>query len=942
MARSIVGRLVAMALLLGTARVAVAQSSTLSGKVTQAESGAPVGGATVQVVTGLTVAGKATTADDGSYRVSGLVDGSYAVVVTRIGYSQRRTDGVSVKGATTFNGTMIEVAALLNRVAVTGNRGATPQKELDIPAALSIVSSESFENKPSATLANYLSNTPGISISQGGILQSNIVSRGFNNAFSGSMLNLQDYRFAGVPSLRVNVPALFTGTKEDIDRIEVLNGPASSLYGPNSANGVMHIITKSPFQSQGTSLAVSGGNQSLFTVGGRHAGVFGDKKEFGYKLSAEHFTAEDFKYNDPNEPAVFPSTAPVGRAGKPLVRDFGLRRTTGEARLDWRPTDQIENILSAGYSQFQGIELTTAFGAALGKNWTYSSFQDRFKYKNTFAQVFWNGSNSGNSGPNDLTGTYYLRTGIPVVDKSTVLVGQLQQSMNLADWKLIAGVDYIQTNPKSEGTIFGRNEGATDIHETGAYVQGAYPLTKTVELTAALRGDQNDRMSGTQMSPRVAFTWKQSENSNWRASFSRAFNSPASFSFFLDQVANPNQAPGFALRAIGNPPKQGWQFNRSCDATVNTGICMRSPFVAGGPGTPLTSASVNAFPGFVSQLQAIATALPDATFGGAAQKAGFLGLLGQMMPILSQLRPTPANVGTVLRIGSAAVTPASVLDQQPLNASFNNTWELGYKTIINDRIRLAVDAWYQLRGDVSAGAAQLNPLVFYDPATLGGYLGAQIGAALVAQGVPVATAQATAAQAAGALTPVMAALPQGALSLTNTKLAGDQSIIATYTSGVGTVDVRGYDVALDYQMDDKWLFAMTFSGQDKIVFAEIGGAVNPLMSNSPKYRASGKVAYTDDVNGFSWEVGTRYSDTFPVNSGLLNSLGSPPNSAGTALYPAVPTQVLFDVSGSWRLPIQPKVTWSLSINNINDQRLPTFVGTAPIGRLAITRLSWSF
>ena len=942
MARTIVGRLLALVLLVATAQAAAAQSATLAGKVTEADNATPIGGANVQVVSGLTIAGKVTTAADGGYRVAGLTDGTYAVIVTRIGFAARRTEGVAVKGATTLNVSMVAIAAQLNRVSVTANRGAAPQKELDVPASLSIVSSESFENKPAATLSAYLGSVPGVSISQGGILQSNIVSRGFNNAFSGAMLNLQDYRFAGVPSLRVNVPALFTGTKDDIDRIEVLNGPASSLYGPNSANGVLHIITKSPFQSKGTSFGIEGGNQSLGKVSMRHAGVFGDKQEFGYKLSGEYFTAEDFKYVDPNEPAVFPSTAPAGRAGKPIARDFGLRRTTGEARLDWRPSDDIENIMTAGYTKLLGIEVTTAFGAVQAHDWTYSSFQDRFKYKNTFAQIFWNGSNSGNQTPTDLNGSYYLRTGIPVVDKSNVLVGQLQHTLNVADWKLTGGVDYIQTQPRSEGSIFGRNEGATDIHEQGAYLQGAYPLSKSVELTTAVRGDQNDRMAGTQFSPRVAFTWKQNENSNWRATFSRAFNSPASFSFFLDQVANPNQAPGFALRAIGNPPKEGWQFNRSCDATINAGICMRSPFVASGPGTPLSSAAANAFPGFISQLQAIATALPATSFGGAAQKAGFLGLLGQMMPILSQLRPTPANIGTVLRIGSAAVPVTSVKDVSPLNASFNNTWEIGYKSIINDRIRIAADAWYQLRGDVGAAIGQLNPLVFYDPATLGAYLGGQIGAALAAQGVPAATAGATAAQAAGALTPLIAALPQGALAVTNTKLGGDQSIIATYTAGIGTVDVRGWDVAIDYQMDDKWLLAATYSNQGKIIFPEIGGTVNPLMSNSPKHRASGTIHYTNEANGFGFETGARYSDAFPVNSGLLNSLGSPPNPVGTVLYPAVQTQTLFDVSASWRLPIQAKVTWSVSIQNINDQRVPTFVGTAPIGRLAMTRLQWNF
>ncbi len=118
------------------------------------------------------------------------------------------------------------------------------------------------------TAADQVQGLAGVDVSKGGIAQSNVVARGFNNTFSGSLLMLQDYRFAGVPSLRVNVPLLFTSTNEDIERIEVLLGPASALYGPNSSHGVIHTITKSPFTSQGTMLTVDGGTHSLFRASG--------------------------------------------------------------------------------------------------------------------------------------------------------------------------------------------------------------------------------------------------------------------------------------------------------------------------------------------------------------------------------------------------------------------------------------------------------------------------------------------------------------------------------------------------------------------------------------------------------------------------------------------------------------------------------------------------
>ena len=56
-----------------------------------------------------------------------------------------------------------------------------------------------------------------------------------------------DNRVASVPSLRVNSSQLIPGNSDDIASIEVLKGPASAIYGPFSSNGVMHILTKSPF-----------------------------------------------------------------------------------------------------------------------------------------------------------------------------------------------------------------------------------------------------------------------------------------------------------------------------------------------------------------------------------------------------------------------------------------------------------------------------------------------------------------------------------------------------------------------------------------------------------------------------------------------------------------------------------------------------------------------
>ena len=934
MVRRFVSRVLAISAMFAIAGTATAQSGSIVGKVTDADGNKPLANARVQAVSGLRSAAAVIAGDDGSYRITGLTAGTYTLVASRIGYAAKRSESISVtgNGTATANFSLTAIAASLNQVVTTSSRGATSEKILDAPASIAVVTSEQLETHPSTSIASALVNVPGLSVSQGGLVQTNIVSRGFNNAFSGQMLMMQDYRFAGVPSLRVNVPFLIPGTNEDIDRIEVLNGPASALYGPNSANGVLHFITKSPFKSQGTTLTLDGGSQSVLRAAARTAGVFGNGM-WGYKLSGEYFTGTDWTYNDPNEPAVWAATPglPAARVGMPVQRDFHVGRYSGEARLDFKPNSDVDNVMSYGYTKdLSGIELTTAFGASQVKNWTTTAIQDRFRFKKFFAQVFYNGNNSGNSDPNDLNGTYYLRTGIPVVDKSTVTVGQIQQAFDIKKANFIIGADYIKTAPRSEGSIFGRNEGNTDITEQGAYLQATMPLTPKVELVTAFRGDQTNRLAGTQFSPHVAFVYRPNETTNLRFTFSRAFNSPASFNYFLDQVANPNQAPGFALRAIGNPSKEGWQFARSCDATINAGLCMHSPFVATGATSSVSSSSANAFPGFIAALPTIVNSLPLA----AASKAGLIGLLAQLNPILSQLRPTPANIGSVLRIGTTAVPVSSVVDLQPLQASFNNTWELGYKGIIGNRLRIAIDGWYQLRGDVGTPIGQANPLVFYDPATLQGYLGANLTAA----GVPAATVGA----ALAALVPLMAQLPQGALAFTNTKLAGDQSIIATYQNANGSVDVQGIDFGLDFQADDNWLLSTTYSYMSKNVFPQIGGTINPLMSNSAKNRASGTAHYSDEQSGWTYEGTVRYTDAFPVNSGLFNSLGPSVNVFPTQLYPEVAAATYLDLMAAWRLPIARKVTLALNVTNVFDLKSPTFVGVPGIGRMLITRLKYDF
>lgn len=933
------------------ASAATAQTGGIRGRITEQVSGEPVTGALVNASrSGGGGSASIRSGADGSYQLSNLPAGTYSVLVTaRIGLSPKRVDTVTVRAGqtTTLDFAMLPIARQLEQVVTTATAGAEPERIQDSPNPISVVSATQIAERPSLTITDHLKAVPGLSISTGGLAQANIVSRGFNNAFSTQLLTLQDYRYANVPSLRVNVPLLFTGTNEDIDRIEVLQGPAAALYGPNSGNGVLHVITKSPFDSPGTTFTLDGGNRDLIRGSLRHAGIIaGDK--LAYKISGEAFTAHDFEYIDPNEPTSYSSTdtrIPTERRGQPVTHDFNLRRYSGEGRVDFRPTEETQLISTVGYSMIgRGREITTTFGAAEARNWSYLNFQERLHHKGLFAQVFYDKSNSGNDNGQDASGTYYMRSGIPVVDRSSILAGQIQQGTKFGRTKLVFGGEYLATRPQTERTINGRNESDDNIDEYGGYLQSTTAITKQIDFLAAARVDANSRITGSQFSPRAAVIVKPDSNNTFRVTFNRAYSSPTSFSFFLDQYSGRTPAPGMPVQIFGNPPKTGWQFARSCTSSGPYGsLCMRSPYI---PGQLVGVSAAAAYPGFltpnpalggISALEAVIRSLPASAFGAGGEQAR-QGLL-QALPIIRGLQPTNTDVGSVL-VDLNTNTPVTSApgDYPALGATFSNTWEVGYKGFLGKRLGLEADVWFQKR-PAEPTTQLVNPGVLFNGQQLGAYLGPKIAAALIAQGVPPATAQAQAQALAAGYANIMARVPVGATAFSNS-LYDQPYLVFTYQNATGFVNVAGQDLSADLLLVPGWTLSATYSHLDKNVWTDAPGssAANPLTSNTPKHRATATLRYENQPKGFSVEVRGRYADAFTVNSGVFNSynLGTP------VPYPPVPVNALLDVSTSWVLPVAGSPRWSVSATNVLDNRVPTFVGVPAIGAMVMTRIQYSY
>ena len=533
-----------------------AQQGTITGQVTDAETGEPLSGAAVEA---LGQGGPQGTNDAGRFTLA-VAPGTHSVVVTFIGHETTRVDGVSVGAgeSTEVMITMRSQALVLNPIVITASR--RQEKALDAPASIATVSSSEIARTAATTVADHVRTVAGIDAAQTGIGSGTLVARGFNNVFSGALLTIIDNRYARIPSLRFNAYSMFPTNDLDIDRIEVSLGPGAALYGPNAANGVMHVITPSPIDRPGTSISLAGGERSFFHGQFRSAHSVSDR--FGLKFSGQYARGNDWEYVDPLEV--------VGR-------DYSVERYSADARMDFRFGDDGDLVINGGTSTIgSGVEMT-GIGASQVDGWGYNYGQVRLSKGRLFAQAFLNQTDADE-------GTFLLRTNDPVVDQSRTMALQFQYGFDLGSWQgFTYGVDWQRTEPRSGGTIFGRNEDDDIITEIGTYLHSETSLGDKVDLVAAIRVDDHDRLTDVNISPRAAFVFKPTETQSFRLTFNRAFATPTSANLFLDIVAA--QIPldplplSYNIRALG-VPDGGFTFSAQCPGG-HMGYCMRSPFAPG-------------------------------------------------------------------------------------------------------------------------------------------------------------------------------------------------------------------------------------------------------------------------------------------------------------------------------------------------------------------------
>ena len=917
------------------------EAATLNITVTDAQTGNKLNAVSVTVTPEIGDAATGVSDTTGALAVTDLAAGIYTITASSPGYADAIMADVALAADETKS---VELALSskviqLEQVSVTASRRR--EKVLEAPASVALVSASEIKDRVAPSVTEHLKSVRAVDVVTAGLGASYVVVRGFNNVFSGSLLSLVDNRIASVPSLRVNSYSFVPTISEDIEQIEVVSGPGAALYGPNSANGVMHIITRSPFTSQGTTISIGGGERSILVGSLRHAGVVNET--IGYKFSGNYFRGNDWEEGRSKEDVE-------GAGG--LI--FDTYKASGEFRVDYSPSSDTTAILASGFTQATGIELT-GIGAGQAQNWTYGYLQGRFIYKDLFAQAFWNRSNAGE--------TYVVRSGDPTIDNSDLYVGQIQHGYSFGErQRFTYGLDVLLTRPDTEETINGINEADDSINEIGAYLQSETKILPQLKFIAAGRVDDHNQLEDIVLSPRVALAYQPNDDHNLRVTYNRAFNTPRTSDLFLDILSakdpfglgsNFQPALGFSpnidIRAQGVRSETGFTFKRSADGRPE----FRSPF------SPLAKLPAETY-----------IPLDDPVFTNVMWSIGRSAVMSGVKPIFeaglnAQGLPTPTiqalldgfdnlipqqvvGVKNVLRSldpqAGDFVDVEDVNDVNPLKPTITQTYEVGYKGILMNKLAFSADVYHSRINDFVGPLVVETPNVFLDAATLGASLGEQITVALADPQNAVLNQALLAFDApaqggngngspvdelvklfvAGTENNGPAFIPFG--TVTPEQSADPNAIMLTYRN-YGDISLNGVDLNFTYYFNPSWSFGANYSFVSKDLFEDVDG-LGDIALNAPKNKFGASVQYLNADLGLGVGLRTRYVAGFPVRSGVY--VGD------------IEWYYTFDLNAGYDLPIGPRPRLSLTVQNLLNRRHQQFIGAPEIGRLSMVRLTQTF
>jgi outer membrane receptor for ferrienterochelin and colicins len=489
-------------------------SLMLSGVVMKKDSSA-IPGATIRVEN--TVLG-AVADKNGKFKITQLKEGEYTLVVTSVGHEPVKKQIKVDNRMDSISFIMSESINLTNEVVVTGNR--TDRIYNDLPIRVSVVDNRIFEATRSMNLSEGINFQPGLRVENTcqncGFVQVRL--NGLDGHYSQILIDGRPVfsSLNGVYGLE-QIPANM------IDRVEVIRGGGSSLYGGNAVGGVVNIITREPMENSFNFNA----NRAFINDVARddvlqmNTTIISENQKSGIFINGMSRNQEAYDHNgdgftEINEMSVLNLGARAFY--KPdNVSKFNLeinviddeRRGGNKLNLPFHETDIAE---ATSHNTYIGnVNYERFLNKNNGKIAVYTSFQ------NTERDSYYGANQDPNAYGNTINST------------------------------VVSGAQFSQVIPSSFGEHLittgyeFRYDGLEDIYvgynreirqytrEHGFYFQDDWKLNDIFSFVLGARLDKHSMLNDPVFNPRMNLMVKPIDNLSIRGSFSTGFRAPQAF-----------------------------------------------------------------------------------------------------------------------------------------------------------------------------------------------------------------------------------------------------------------------------------------------------------------------------------------------------------------------------------------------------------------------------
>ena len=470
---------------------------------------------------------KATTDAQGNYLIKGLSAGTYRLMASYIGYNiQTKEVEVGDVGTAAANFEIILSALDVETPVVAASKHE--QALIEAPTAVSILFSKDIaEAEEATTLAEALKYVPSIDYAKGSEGHYNITARGFNGFLNNTMQVLIDGRIVNAaPAHFINWTSISISEPE-IDRIEVIKGPGSALYGANAFSGVINIVTKSPREITGTTVRVSAGSIGTFSGSLMNAGVRG---KLAYKVSGGFFENRDFTEGMPLD------TLPAFRQ---LPDKISLVK--GDARVEYNASDKTRLTFTGGSAVQQDVIVLASTARSNRKRANDFYISGKLQHKNFKIQSYYNGAR---------TDTILVENAPrPTFSFADYDIFKIEAQQSL-DWgkknKLIFGGEYLWQLVDTKGQFIPQVETQNLF---GFYGQFETRLWSNLGLIFAGRVDHHPTVK-FQISPKAGLIYTVANEHAFRFTVNQAYLNPVFVELYADFPVIQTQF--FALGFRGN------------------------------------------------------------------------------------------------------------------------------------------------------------------------------------------------------------------------------------------------------------------------------------------------------------------------------------------------------------------------------------------------------